>query len=153
MKKELKVRILSSVFYGIFFGVVLTIVGSILNNGRIVCENFPMQFISSTVISTFMGMLIPGGMISSVITEKITKPGTVLYKAIFNSILMVIILLYMCPLMTIFYGCVIGGASIAAVLPGMFSMAPAFWVVCVLLLMIVGDSIMNLAIRIAIGKM
>lgn len=153
MKKELKVRILSSVFYGIFFGVVLTIIGTILNNGRIVWENFPMQFISSTVISTFMGMLIPGGMISSVITEKITKPGTVLYKAIFNSILMVIILLYMCPLMTIFYGCVIGGAPIAAVLPGMFSMAPAFWVVCVLLLMIVGDPIMNLAIRIAIGKM
>lgn len=146
---EVKIKLYSSVFYGIFFGFVLTIVGSIINNGNIDWSRFPIEFIASTIIGTIMGIIVPGGEISGILTKKLAKPGTFLYKLIFNCILMVIILLYMCPLMTIFFGCILNGASIMTVLPDMFSLAPYFFAICVFLLLFVGEGIMNLAMKLA----
>lgn len=144
-----KVKLYSSLLNGIFFGVVLTIIGNVINNGSIDWSQFPIGFLSSTIIGTIMGIIIPGGKISEILTKKFVKPGTFLYKVIFNCFLMGIILLYMCPLMTIFNGCILGGATIMMVLPDMFLMAPYFFVICVPLLLFIGDSIMNLAFKLA----
>ena len=56
-------------------------------------------------------------------------------------------LTFMCPILTVFIACVQGGAPLMAVLPGAYSMAPAFYAVGIVLLLLVGDAVTGFAIR------
>lgn len=48
---------------------------------------------SSTIIGTIMGLIVPGGAISGRLAGMLVKPGAFFYKLVFNSILMIVILL------------------------------------------------------------
>ena len=53
----------------------------------------------------------------------------------------------MCPILTVFIACVQGGAPVMAVLPGSYAMAPAFYAVGIVMLVLIGDPVTALAIR------
>ena len=107
------------------------------------------MFFVSTGIGFIMGMLIPSEKISGTIASKVAQPDTFLFRLVMYSVLMVISLIYMCPLMTIIKGCLIMGAPLKALIPSMYSLFVPFFILCTAALMIVGDPIMNLAKRLA----
>lgn len=149
MSEKVKITVYSNLLYAVFFGAFLSATGGLFVDGTIDLRGFPLMFFVSTGIGFIMGMLIPSGKISGTIASKVAQPGTFLFRLVMYSVLMVIILIYMCPLMTIIKGCLIMGTPLKALIPSMYSLFVPFFILCTAALMIVGDPIMNLAKRLA----
>ena len=147
MNYNLKVSVFSSLFYGILFGAILTIVCSLLMNGKVIWSDFPLGFVVSVVISTVLGILIPAGKLGAIVALKFCKPNTLAFKAVMYSILMIIILLYMCPAMTFFNGYVLGGVPLDVLIPVAYDLFLPLFLICLPIVLLVGDPIMKFAQR------
>ena len=55
----------------------------------------------------------------------------------------------MCPIMAVLFACVMGGAPVAAILPTSYSVYLPLYIVGVVILMLIGDYVTNLAIKCA----
>jgi hypothetical protein len=58
-------------------------------------------------------------------------------------------LLFMCPTMTLFIGCVIQGAPVAALLSNLYSLAIPVFLIAIVIVMLVGDFVTKLAMKCA----
>lgn len=149
MKVETKVKIYSALFFSIIIGVVLTLVGGLITSGKVDWNGFPLQALVGIVVGFIVGFIIPIGSWSAAVASKAAKPGTFLFNFIMYSVLLFIMLLFMCPLLTLFMGSVLMGAPVAAVLPNSYSLLIPFFVIGLVILMIFGGTIMKLAMKCA----
>ena len=136
-----------SLFNSLLFGVVFTFVGPLLSGQKILWADIPAQILVGVVIGLAVSLVIPAGAWGGMLAAKVGKPGSILFKFVMYSVILVTMLTFMCPILTVFIACVQGGAPLMAVLPGAYGMAPAFYVVGIVLLLLVGDPVTALAIR------
>jgi hypothetical protein len=136
-----------SLFNSLLFGVVFTFVGPVLSGQSIIWGDIPAQIIVGVVIGLAVSLIIPAGAWGGMLAAKVSKPGSILFKFVMYSVILVTMLTFMCPILTVFIACVQGGAPLMAVLPGAYSMAPAFYAVGIVLLLLVGDAVTGFAIR------
>jgi hypothetical protein len=151
MKTETKVNIYNSLFISILFGVSFTILGGLILSGSIDWENFPAEAIFGVAVSFAIGMAIPGGKWGFALASKVAKPGSLLFSFIMYTIILAIMLTLMCPILTLFIGCVIMGAPLAAMLNirSMFSLYIPFYGIAIIILMLCGNLLMKLAMKCA----
>ena len=136
-----------SLFNSLLFGVVFTFVGPVLSGQSIIWGDIPAQIIVGVVIGLAVSLIIPAGAWGGMLAAKVSKPGSILFKFVMYSVILVTMLTFMCPILTVFIACVQGGAPLMAALPGAYSMAPAFYAVGIVLLLLVGDAVTGFAIR------
>jgi hypothetical protein len=149
MKIETKVNIYSTVFYSIVFGVLFTLASGLITNRVIDWPSFPASVLASVVASIIVGMVIPIGKCGVAVASKLAKPGTFLFTFIMYSVLMLIMLVFLCPILTLIIGCVIMGASAVAMLPSLYSFLIPFFLIGIVFLMLAGGFIMKLAMKCA----
>ena len=136
-------------FNSVLFGTVFTFVGPIVNRQGIDWATIPAQLIVGILIGFVIGLIIPAGKWGGILAAKTAKPGSLLFKFIMYSVILVIMLTCMCPLMAVAFGCVMGGAPVAAVLPTAYSMFVPFYTVGIIALLLVGDAVTGAAIKCA----
>jgi|GEM_PF-1973859 len=149
MKIETKVNIYNTLFMSIFFGVAFTVLGGLITNGAVDWHNFLVEALVGIVVGFIVGMVIPIGKWGAAVASKVAKPGTFLFNLILYTVLLIIILLFMCPILTLFIGCVIMGAPVAAVLPSSYSLFIPFFLIALVNLMLFGGYIMKLSMKCA----
>lgn len=149
MKIETKVNIYFTLLASILFGVAFTIMGGLLTSGAVDWYNFPAEALVGVGAGFIIGVVIPLGQWSAAVASKMAKPGTWLFNLVMYTVLLIIILLFMCPILTLFIGCVIMGAPVAAMLPHSYSLFVPFFVIALILLMLCGDYLLKLSMRCA----
>jgi hypothetical protein len=149
MKKETKFNILNNLFNSIVFGVTFTIIGGLITAGTVDWPHFPISALVGVLVGFVIGLIIPIGKIGAAVASKVSAPGTFLFNLVMYAVLLVIILIFMCPLLTIFMGSILMGAPIAAVLPNSYTLFFPFLGIGLVLLMILGDSITKLAMKVS----
>ena len=133
-----------------FFTAVFTLVGGLVNGFD--WKAVPMQFIVGLALGLIVGFIIPAGDVGGAIAAKICQPGTRGFSFIMFNVILVIMLIFMCPLMTVAFASVLGGVPVAAVLPSAYDLFVPFYVVGSLLLMLVGEPAVKLAEKLAHPK-
>ena len=66
-----------------------------------------------------------------------------------HSVILIVMLVFMCPALTIFIASIQGGAPVMAVLPASYNLAVPFYFVGIVALMLVGDFVTNAALKCA----
>jgi len=142
-----------SLFNSLLFGVVFTFVGGILSGQPILWSTIPAQILVGVVVGLAVSLIVPAGKWGGILASKVGKPGSIPFKFVMYSVILVIMLLFMCPILTVFNACILGGAPVMAVLPGSYAMALPFYLIGIAMLLVVGDPVTALAIRCAhMGK-
>lgn len=136
-------------FNSILFGTVFTFVGPLVSGQSIDWGSIPIQLLVGTVVGLAVSLTIPAGKWGGILAGKVAKPGNLLFKFIMYSVILVIMLIFMCPILTVFIACILGGAPVAAVLPTSYSLFVPFYVIGILVLLVVGDIVTNAAIKCA----
>lgn len=149
MQIEKKVNVYNTLFMSILIGVAFTIVGGLITNGAVDWKNFPIQVFAGVVVGFLVGMVIPIEKWGIALAGKLAKPGTFLFNLIMYAVLLVIMLLFMCPILTLFIGSVLLGAPIAAVLPNLYSLFIPFLLIGIVIVPLVGGFIMKLSMKCA----
>ena len=101
------------------------------------------------VVGLLVGLIIPIGKWSSELATKAAKPGTFLYNLIMFAFILLLMLIFMRPALTVFIGSVLYGSPVAAVLPNSYSLFLPLFLIGNVLLLIVGGHIMKLAMKCA----
>ncbi|MFZ7121378.1 MAG: hypothetical protein ACOWWH_10545 [Eubacteriaceae bacterium] len=96
-----------------------------------------------------VGLIIPIGKWGAALAGKAAKPGTFLFNLIMYAFILVVMLIFMSPALTVFIGSVLHGAPVIAVLPSSYSLFIPFFLIGIVLIMIVGGPIMKLALKCA----
>ena len=138
-----------SLFNSLLFGVIFTFAVPIFNGQGIVWGQVPVQLVANFLVGLIISLVIPSGKWGGMLAGKIAKPGSVLFKFILRSVILLIMLLFMCPIMAVLFACVMGGAPVAAVLPTSYSVYLPLYIVGVVILMLIGDYVTNLAMKCA----
>jgi hypothetical protein len=149
MTTETKLGVFTNLFFSMLFGVVFTIAGGLFAGGSVDWKNFPAEAIVGIAVGFTVSTALPVGKWGAALAGKAAKPGSFLFKLIVNIFLILIMLLFMCPTMTLFVGCVIQGAPVMAMLPNMYSLAIPFFFIALVLVLLAGDFVMKLAIKCA----
>jgi hypothetical protein len=111
MKTETKINVYNSLFISVLFGVAFTILGGLILSGSIDWKNFLPEAIFAIAVGFAIGMVIPGGKWGFALASKVTKPGTLLFNLVMYTLILIIMLTIMCPVLTLFIGCVVMGAA------------------------------------------
>lgn len=138
-----------ALFNSMLFGVLFTFVGGFVSGQPIDWSAVLVQTLAGTAVGIIVGMVVPAGQWGGALASMVARPGTLLFKFVMYSILLVIMLIFMCPILTVFMGCVLGGAPIMAVLPGCYSLFVPFYISGIITLVLVGDFVTQAAIRCA----
>ena len=145
-----KAAMFNSIFCSILFSVVFTFEAGFLQ-GHIDWPTIPVQIIFGTVVGFIICTIIPCAHWGEMLGAKFAKPGSILFKIIMFSTLLLVMLTFMCPIITIFVVCGLNKAPFAAIasIPALYGTFFPFLITGVLLLLVVGDAIMALAIKCA----
>lgn len=149
MQSVVKLNFFVALFNGLLLGVVLTIAGGLLNSGSVDWANFLVTVLVGVVVGVVVGMIIPLGKMASALADKLAKPGSIVYTFLFNSVTLLVMLIFMSPFLTIFIGSILYGAPIGEVIPNSYDFFLPFYLIGIPFLMILGKPIMNLAKRCA----
>lgn len=149
MKKETKFNLLNNLFNSIVFGVTFTILGGLITAGAVDWPHFPISALVGVLVGFVIGLIIPIGKIGAAVAGKVSTPGTFLFKLVMYAVLLVTILIFMCPILTIFMGSVLMGAPIAAVLPNSYALFFPFFIVGLVLLMVFGGFITKFSMSVS----
>lgn len=136
-------------FNSILFGTVFTFVGPLVSGQNIDWASIPVQLAVGILGGLVIGLAIPAGKWGGILAGKAAKPGSLLFKFIMYSVILVTMLVFMCPILTVVFACVLGGAPVMAVLSTAYAMFVPFYVVGILVLMLVGDFVTSAAIKCA----
>ena len=109
MKKETKFNLLNNLFNSLVFGVTFTILGGLITAGAVDWPHFPISALVGVLVGFIIGLIIPIGKIGAAVAGKVSTPGTFLFNLVMYAVLLVVILIFMCPLLTIFMGSVLMG--------------------------------------------
>lgn len=146
-----KAVIYNTLFNSTIFGVVFTFAGGLLQGG-IDWPTVPIQIIAAIVVGFLIGVLIPSARWGAILGSKLAKPESFLFKFIVYSVIMIGMLVFMCPIITIFVACVLNGAPLAAAVPSLYGTFIPFYIIGVLILLIFGDMVAGFAIKCARKK-
>jgi hypothetical protein len=151
MKTETKINVYYGLFISVLFGVAFTILGGLFLSGSIDWDNFLIEATFGIAVGFAIGMVIPGGKWGFALASKVAKPGSLPFNFLMYTIILVIMLTLMCPILTLFIGCVVMGAPIAAMLDirSMFSLYIPFYLIAIIILMLLGNPLMKLAMKCA----
>ncbi|MFZ7121617.1 MAG: hypothetical protein ACOWWH_11795 [Eubacteriaceae bacterium] len=149
MKTEAKVKLFNTLFFSIIIGVVFTIAGELVTNGAILWDIFPIKSLVGIILGFIVGIIIPGGKCGVVLARKVANPDTFLFNFIMYAVLLLMTLVFMCPILTVFTDCVLMGAPVANVLSSSYSLFIPFFLIGIVLLMIFGGLIMKLSMKCA----
>lgn len=136
-----------NLFNAIWISALFTLVVPLLNGQGIVWKAFPIQLIISIIVGFVITTVLPVGKWGAMLAGKAAKPGSLLFRFIMKSVIMVIMLIFMCPVMAVLFGCLFGGAPLMAVLPTAYNVFLPLYVIGMILLMLVGDQINGLAVK------
>lgn len=145
-----KAAMFNGIFCSILFSVVFTFEAGLLQ-GHIDWPTIPIQIIFGTIVGFLICTVIPCAHWGEQLGAKLVKPGSVLFKIIMYSTLLLVMLTFMCPIITIFVVCVLNKAPFAAIasIPALYGTFFPFLITGVLLLLVLGDAIVALAIKCA----
>ena len=145
-----KAAMYNGIFCSILFSVVFTFVAGLLQ-GHIDWATLPVQIIFGAVVGFVICTVIPCAHWGEKLGAKYAKPGSILFKIIMFSTLLLVMLTFMCPIITWFVACVLNKAPFAAILSfeALYGMFIPFLLIGVGLLLVVGDFIVALAIKCA----
>ncbi|MEO1817050.1 MAG: hypothetical protein ABGU93_15820 [Acetobacterium sp.] len=149
MKLETKVNLYNNLFNSIIFGITFTIIGGLITTGAVDWASFPISALVGVMAGFVIGLIIPIVKIGAIVAGKLSKPGTFLFNLIMNTVLLILILLFMCPALTIFMGSVLMGEPISAVLPNSYALFLPFFFIGLILLMVFSGLIMKLSMKCA----
>jgi hypothetical protein len=151
MKTETKINLYNSLFISVLFGVAFTILGGLILSGSIDWKNFLPEALFGIAVGFAIGMVIPGGKWGFALASKVAKPGSLFFNFIMYTIILIIMLTIMCPILTLFIGCVIMGAPVAAMLDirSIYSLYIPFYLIAIIILMLFGGSLMKLSMKCA----
>ncbi|OFV69221.1 hypothetical protein [Acetobacterium wieringae] len=149
MKTETKINLYNNLFNSIIFGVAFTIIGGLITTGTVDWNSFPISALVGVLAGFVIGLIIPIGKIGAAAASKVSKPGTFLFSLVMNAVLLILMLLFMCPVLTIFMGSVLMGAPISAVLPNSYALFIPFFFIGLILLTILGGFVMKLSMKCA----
>jgi hypothetical protein len=149
MKFETKMNIYTTLFNSIIFGVVFTVAGGLLTTGAVDWPNFFITLLVGMTVGFIVGVVIPMGKLGFALGSKIAKPGTFFAKLIMNTVIVVVMLVFMCPVLTLFISSGIYGAPVVAVLPHIFDLFIPFFFIAIVIAMISGEFIKKLAMKCA----
>lgn len=138
-----------NLFNSLLFGSVFTFAGPLVSGQPIDWGSLPIQLVVGIGVGMLVGAVIPAGKWGGMLAGKAAKPGSLLFKFIMYSVILVVMLTFMCPVMTVVFACVLGGAPVMAVLPTAYGMFVPFYVIGIISLMLVGDIVTNAAIKCA----
>lgn len=138
-----------SLFNSLFFGILYTFAGSVINQQSINWPNVPAQILVGVIVGIVVGMLIPAGKWGGMLGAKLAKPGSLLFKFIMYNVILIVMLIFMCPALTVFIASVQGGAPVMAVLPASYNLFIPFYLVGIVAIMIFGDLITAAAMKCA----
>lgn len=136
-----------SLFNSVVFGVLFTFAGAPLSGQPIDWSTIPAQVIVGTVIGLAVSLLIPSGKWGAILASKVGKPGSFLFRFVMYSVILVTMLIFMCPILTVFTACILGHAPVMAVIPGVYALFLPFYFIGITVLVLAGDWITGLAIR------
>lgn len=142
-----KTNLFLTIYMGIVFSIVFTVVGGLLNGFD--WAAVPIQFLVGLAVGVAVGLIIPVGDVGAAVAGKLCKPGTPGFTFIMFNVILLLMLLFMCPIMTVIFGCVLGGAPLPAVLPGAYSTFMPFYIPGTIVLQLVGDKVAALAAKTA----
>ena len=139
-----------TIYMGIVFSIVFTVVGGLLNGFD--WAAIPVQFLVGLVVGVAVGLIIPVGEIGGAVAAKLCQPGTPGFTFVMFNVILLLMLLFMCPIMTVIFGCVLGGAPLSAVLPGAYSTFMPFYIPGSIVLQLIGNKVAALAAKTAHPK-
>ena len=128
---------------------VFTFSSSILKGHGIKWASIPLEIIVGFVIGMTISILIPIGKWGEILAKKVGRPGSFLFKLVMYSVILGIMLIFMCPILTVFMGSVVNGAPVLAVLPASYSLYIPFFVIGLIGSLILGDFLFKLAMMCA----
>lgn len=149
MKMETKINLYTNLFNSLIFGALFTILGGLLTSGAVDWANFPLTALVGILAGFIIGMVLPIGKWGAAVAGKVAKPGTFLFNLVMYAVLLVIFLVFMCPILTLFIGSVLMGAPVAVMLPNAYSLFLPFFGIGLVVLMIFGGQVMKLALKCA----
>lgn len=138
-----------NLFNSIWISALFTLVVPLLNGQGIVWNAFPLQLLISIIVGFVINTVLPIGKWGAMLAGKAAKPGSLLFSFLMKSVIMVVMLIFMCPVMAVLFGCLFGGAPLMAVLPTAYNVFLPLYVIGIILLMLVGDRINGLAVKCA----
>ena len=140
-----KTNLFLTIYMGIVFSIVFTVVGGLLNGFD--WKAIPVQFLVGLLVGVAVGLIIPVGDVGGAIAGKLCQPGTPGFTFIMFNVILLLMLVFMCPIMTVIFGCVMGGAPLAAVLPGAYSTFMPFYIPGSIVLQLIGNKVAELAAK------
>ena len=146
-----KANVYNAFFFSVIFGVLFAFVGSAVQ-GKIDWPTIPPQIIVAIIVGFVVGLVIPSGKWGAALAMKVSKPGSVLFRFIMFSVILIVMLIFMCPLITLFMVCVLGKAPIAVAVPLFYSMFIPFYITGIIFLVIFGDRVAGFAVKCAEPK-
>ena len=149
MRVETKIGLYNNLFMSLVFGVLFSIAGALITTGTVAPDVFLWQLLASVVVGIAVGAVIPLGKISAAVAGRVARPDTLPYRLVSSAILLAVILVVMCPALTLFTGAVLQGAPVRALLPGLYALFVPFFLLGVPTLMLVGGPMLRLSRRCA----
>lgn len=151
MKTERKFAIYLNLFNNIVIASLFVLAGGLISSGTIDWTNFPASALVSIAVGLIVSTVIPVGKIGGAIAGKVSKPGTFLFNLIMYAVLLAIMLVFLCPTMTLFIACVLNGVPVGAVLSlqGLYGMFFWFLLIGLVFLLIFGGLLVKLAMKCA----
>lgn len=142
-----------SLFNSILFGVLFTFATPIFNGQGIHWSTIPLELVAGILVGLVISLAIPSPMLGEMLAGKLAKSGSLLFRFIMKSVILVIMLIFMCPIMAVLFACVLGDAPVAVILPASYSVFLPLYLVGIVVLMLVGDLVTGAAIKCAnLGK-
>jgi hypothetical protein len=147
-----KAAMLNGLFCSIIFSTVFTFEAGLIQ-GHIDWPTIPIQLLFGTVVGFIICAVIPCAHWGEQLGAKFAKPGSILFKIIMFSTLLIVMLTLMCPIIAFFVVCVLNKAPFSAIASfgALYGTFLPFLVTGVLILLVIGDAVMGLAIKLA-GK-
>src|SRR5690554_1402614 len=110
MKTKTKLNFFVSLFNGLLLGTAFTIAGGLIINGSVDWPNFLVTVLVGMLIGVIVGMILPLGKMGDALAGKFAKSGSIAYNFVLNSVILLTMLLFMSPALTIFIGSILYGA-------------------------------------------
>ncbi|WKY45023.1 hypothetical protein Q5O14_02685 [Eubacteriaceae bacterium ES2] len=149
MSIEKKINLYLTLLNSLFYGVIFTILGGLITTGAVDWPHFPVTVLVGAVVGIIVGLVVPLGKWAQAVADKVSTPGKFLYNLAMNVVILIIMLVFMCPVFTVFIGSVLYGAPVLAVLPGSFTLFLPFFGIGLVLATIFGGLILKLALKLA----
>lgn len=148
---EKRLFILINLFHSVLFGVLFAFVGWLINRNPMDVVTVILQLVVSILVGFLVGMLIPAGKWGDMLAMKIFPRGGIGFAFIRYSVILLVMLVFMCPILTVFIACALGGAPVLAVIPGVYELFVPFYFAGIVTLMLIGRYVVRLAEKCA-GK-